>query len=87
MLSKKERKWKKKFEKTFSFDRSLFDDPYYKELGKLYSKQSDEIRRDIKRIIMDAWDNRENGNWQEDMAAAFQLMGLEVRFVTKKKNK
>ncbi len=63
------------------------ENPHYIELVKIYSKQSDEIRRDIRRCYMNAMDKGENGDWQEDMAAAYQLMGLEVRFVTKKKNK
>jgi hypothetical protein len=36
---------------------------------------------------MNAFEKGENGDWQEDIAAACQLMGLEVRFVTEKKNK
>jgi len=36
---------------------------------------------------MNAWAKGENGDWQEDVAAAYQLMGIEVRFVTEKKNK
>lgn len=90
MLSEEERKWFRKNKKEIWGKCRTVNSPeeeFVWEVVNLYRGQSEEIRRDIRNFMKKAWETGEDENWQEDAVAAFQLMGIERKIVSKKKQK
>ena len=86
MLSEEERKWFRKnkneiWEKCITANSP---DELTLEIINSYSKQPEEVRRDIRNFMKKAWEKGEDGNWQRDFAAALQLMGIECKIESNK---
>jgi len=78
MLSKEERKWFKEFKNNLKQGKKEdISEQVVNEIAELYQKQPEEIRRDVRRFCVKAFEKGEDGNWEEDAYAALKLMGME----------
>lgn len=87
MLTEKNRRWFKKnkeflekIEKKTDYDKEVID-----KIVNVYLEQPEEIRRDVRQLMIRAIEEGEHGNWQEYVVASFNLLGYETR-ISKKTN-
>ena len=87
MLSKEEKKWfEKNKQKIWEKAKDANPPPELEEkIINLYLQQPDEIRRAIRRFGRLAFEEGEDGNWQEYAAASLRLMGIDCKIIDRKK--
>jgi hypothetical protein len=88
MLTKEEKRWLRKNKKIWEkYKTDNSHEEVISEMMNLYRKQSEEIRRDVRKYMKKAWEKDDDENWQEDAVTALQLMGIECEIVSKEKKK